>query len=57
MVDTDRGEPFPSWSIYLLHTPSKWLGTVEAATAEEAVKIAAEKFGEKPERVFAVRMD
>jgi hypothetical protein len=47
-----------SWSIYLLsQTPPKWLGIVEAATAEEAVKITAEKFGENPERVFAVRMD
>jgi hypothetical protein len=45
----------PSWSIYLTDTPAKWLGTVEAASAEQAVEVAAKKFGEKPERLIAVR--
>jgi hypothetical protein len=57
MIDTGRSEPGVSWCIYLLQVPSKWLGTVEAATAEEAVKIAAKKFGEEPERVVAASMD
>jgi hypothetical protein len=57
MVDTGRSEPLLSWCICLLDTPSKWLGTVEAATAEQAIKIAAEKFEEELERVIAARMD
>ncbi len=35
------------WSIYLLDTQPKWLGMIEAATAEKAIKIAAEKFGQE----------
>jgi|SRR5215831_246658 len=48
-------EPFLSWSVYLADTPAKWLGTVEAGTAEEAIEIAAMKFGEEQERLMAVR--
>jgi hypothetical protein len=48
------GKPLLSWSIYLSHTPSKWLGMVEAATVEEAIKIAAEKFGEEQERLITL---
>jgi len=29
-------EPLLSWSVYLAGTPAKWLGTIEAATPEEA---------------------
>jgi hypothetical protein len=42
------------WSIYLLETPPKWLAVIEAATAEGAIMMAAERFGEKPERLIAV---
>jgi hypothetical protein len=48
------GESLLSWCIYLSDTPPQWLGTVEAAAAEEAVKIAAEKFGEESERLIAI---
>jgi hypothetical protein len=44
-----------SWSIYLAETPAKWLGTIEAVSAEQAVEIAAKKFGEERERLIAVR--
>ena len=36
-------EPLLSWSVYLADAPAKWLGTVEAPTAEEAVKIGARR--------------
>ena len=48
-------EPLLSWSVYLADAPAKWLGTVEALTAEEAVKIGAEKFGHDAKRLMAVR--
>ena len=48
-------EPLLSWSVYLADAPAKWLGTVEAPTAEEAVKIGAEKFGHDAKRLMAVR--
>ncbi len=44
-----------SWSIYLADTPAKWLGTVEAATADKAIEVAAEKFGREPARLITVR--
>jgi hypothetical protein len=47
--------PMASWSIYLAETPAKWLGTIEAVSAEQAVEIAAKKFGEERERLIAVR--
>jgi hypothetical protein len=50
------GQPPLSWSIYGLHTPSKWLGTIEAATATEAIKNAAEKFQKDPQQLIAVSM-
>jgi hypothetical protein len=50
------GQAHLSWSIYLTHNPPKWLGTIEAATAEEAIKIAAEKFGEERERLIAIKV-
>jgi hypothetical protein len=49
------GEPLLSWSFYLASTPAKWLGTVEAATPEEAIALAAEKFRQPKERLMAVR--
>lgn len=48
-------EPLLSWSVYLAETPAKWLGTVEASTADQAAEVAAKKFGEEPERLMAVR--
>jgi hypothetical protein len=47
--------PLASWSVYLADTPAKWLGTVDASTADEATEVAAKKFGEEPERLMAVR--
>ena len=44
-----------SWSVYLANAPAKWLGTVDAGTADEAIEVAAKKFGEEPERLMAVR--
>jgi hypothetical protein len=49
------GEPLLSWSVYLANAPAKWLGTVDATTADGAIAVAAEKFGEEPERLMAVR--
>ena len=48
-------EPLLSWSVYLADTPAKWLGTVEAATPEEAFAEAAEKFKQPKDRLMAVR--
>ena len=48
-------EPLISWSVYLTGTPAKWLGTVEAATPEEAFAEGAEKFNQPKERLMAVR--
>lgn len=48
-------EPLLSWSVYLTGTPAKWLGTVEAATPEEAFAEGAEKFNQPKERLMAVR--
>jgi hypothetical protein len=48
-------EPLLSWSVYLIGTPTKWLGTVEAATPEEAFAEGAEKFQQPKERLMAVR--
>jgi hypothetical protein len=49
------GEPLLSWSVYRANTPAKWLGTVDASTVDRAIEVAAEKFGEQPERLMAVR--
>jgi hypothetical protein len=43
------------WSILILRAKAVWLGDAEAATAEEAIKIGAEKFGQPKERLLAVR--
>jgi hypothetical protein len=48
-------EPQLSWSVYLTGTPAKWLGTVEAATREEAFAEGAEKFKQPQERLMAMR--
>jgi hypothetical protein len=50
------GRPPLSWSVYLSRTPSKWLGRVDAASADEAIKIAAEKFKKDPARLIAIGM-
>ena len=45
-----------TWDIYQArHTPAKWLGTVEAATAEEAIALAAKEFKQDPKLLIAVR--
>jgi hypothetical protein len=45
-----------TWDIYeVRRTPAKWLGTVEAATADEAIEVAAKEFGIEAKRLIAVR--
>ncbi len=45
-----------TWDIYQArHTPAKWIGTVEAPTADEAIEAAAKEFGQEPKRLIAVR--
>ena len=35
-----------TWDIYQVRrTPAKWLGTIEATTADEAIEVAAKEFG------------
>jgi hypothetical protein len=41
-----------TWDIY---RAAKWLGTIEAATAREAIEAAAKEFGIEPKRLIAVR--
>jgi hypothetical protein len=43
-----------TWDIY---QAVKWLGTVEAANAQEAVEAAAKEFGQEAKRLMAVRRD
>jgi hypothetical protein len=55
LMDGSEGSPgTKTWSVYLQDTPPKWLAVIEATTAEGAINIAAEKFGEEPERLIAV---
>lgn len=50
--------PLPHrWDIYLArHTPAKWLGTVEAVTADEAIAVAVKEFGIEGKRLIGVRV-
>jgi hypothetical protein len=48
-------KPLFRWNIYLLQSKGRWLGEIEAHTAEEAIKIASERFGQDPKRLIAVR--
>jgi len=43
------------WSILILRSKAVWLGDVEATTEAEAIKIGAERFGQAPDRLMAVR--
>jgi hypothetical protein len=54
-LEASPDEPLLSWSVYLTGTPAKWLGTVEAATREEAFAEGAEKFKQPQGRLMAVR--
>ncbi len=50
--------PLPSWNIYVIRsTPAKFVGIVEAADADAAIKKAMEEFDVKvdPKRLIAVR--
>ena len=50
--------PLPSWNIYILRaTPAKFVGIVEAADADAAIKKAVEELDVKvdPKRLIAVR--
>ena len=39
--------PLPRWRIVLIRKKGDTLGTVEARTADEAIKVAIERFGIK----------
>jgi hypothetical protein len=49
--------PLPRWDIYIVldKGAGMLLGTVEAASEAEAIKIGAERFGQPKERLMAVR--
>jgi hypothetical protein len=55
LEDQPLREPLLSWSVYLADGPAKWLGTVDASTADDATEVAAKKFGAEPARLMAVR--
>jgi hypothetical protein len=40
----------PSWRVDIIRKRAEHLGTVEAANAQEAIKIAAERFEIPPQR-------
>lgn len=45
-----------TWDIYQVRrTPAKWLGSIEAADADEAIEAAAKEFKIEPKRLIAVR--
>ncbi len=45
-----------TWDIYQArHTRAKWIGDVEAASAEEAISLAAKEFKQDPKRLIALR--
>jgi hypothetical protein len=45
-----------TWDIYQVrHTPAKWLATVEAATADEAIEAAVKEFKIEAKQLIAVR--
>ena len=48
-------KPLFRWNIYLVQSKGRWLGEIEAGTAEEAIKIASERFGQEAKRLIAVR--
>ena len=48
-------KPLFRWNIYLVQSKGRWLGEIEAGTAEEAIKIASERFGQEAGRLIAVR--
>jgi hypothetical protein len=50
MIDTGRGEVSPVVVHLPLGSAIQMAGTVEAATAEQSIKITAEKFAEEAER-------
>jgi hypothetical protein len=48
-------KPLPSWNIYRADGKAKWVGTVKAATAGEAIEAAAVEFRTDAWKLFAVR--
>jgi hypothetical protein len=48
-------KPLFRWNIYLVEAKGRWLGEVDAAAAEEAIALAAKRFGQEAERLIAVR--
>jgi hypothetical protein len=53
-------KPLPSWRITIIRKKGERLGTVEAATADEAIKVAIKEFGitdpERQRRLVAQRV-
>jgi len=48
LPDKQASPPQLSWAIYLARSkPAKWLGTVEAADADEAIEAATREFAVK----------
>jgi hypothetical protein len=53
--DPPMAKPLFRWNIYLVQAKGRWMGEIEAGTAEEAIKIASERFGQEAGRLIAVR--
>ena len=47
--------PYSAWNIYLVQSKGRWLGEIEAGTVEEAIALAAKRFGQEAGRLIAVR--
>jgi hypothetical protein len=45
----------PAGTSTLIQSKGRLLGTIEAASAEEAITLAAKEFGKNPKRLIAVR--
>jgi hypothetical protein len=54
-------KPLPSWRIIAIAKKGRYLGTVKAATADEAIKVAISEFGitdpERQRRLAAQRIE
>ena len=56
ILPTTARKPLVRWDIYLArHTPARWLGTVEAPDADDAIAEAVRQFGLGGKKLIAVR--
>jgi hypothetical protein len=53
--DPLMAKPLCRWNIYLVQAKGGWLGEIEPDAAEEAIKVASERFGQEAKRLMAVR--